>query len=405
MPRVLVTDAGRGSAIAIIRSLGRRGWHVTAADSDRHSPGFVSRHVERRVVYPEPAASPTAAVEVLLDVARDQAVDLVMPVTDDIILPLNHARRRFDGIAKLALPEAAALDVATNKDATLELARGLDIPVPRTGVAATANDADREATCIGWPVVLKPQASRTYRPEQGTTALEVAYATGSDTLARGMAELGTHGPVLVQEYCAGEGHGVELALHQGRVLGAFQHRRVREVPFSGGPSSLRESVPLDPVLFDYSARLMSALEWTGLAMVEFKLTPAGPRLMEINGRVWGSLPLAVKSGMDFPAMAAELHLDGPPDPSRAPATNYTIGVRSRNVELELRWIASVLLRRYRPSPVTPPHRRDAVFAALRLLYPRDGYDILSRDDPRPGGRDLIRIVAKARRKRRHGSAH
>jgi predicted ATP-grasp superfamily ATP-dependent carboligase len=399
VPRVLVTDAGRGSAIAIIRSLGRAGWKVTAADSDAKSPGFSSRHVDERVVYPTPATAPDRVVDVLLTAARDQRVDLMMPVTDDVILPLDHARQRFTDVCRLALPDTHALKIATNKDATLDLARELDIPVPRTEIVVTVPDAQRAAEHVGWPVVLKPQISRAYRPDESTTALEVTYAMGPDELTRRMADVNAHAAVLLQEYCAGEGHGVELLVHGGRVLAAFQHRRIREVPFSGGPSSFRESVALDSVLLEHSKRLVAALAWTGLVMVEFKLTPTGPRLMEINGRVWGSLPLAVKSGMDFPAMAARMHLDGPPEASVPPATGYTAGVRSRNLELELRWIASVLLRRFRPSPVPPPGRIEGVAAAVRLLHRRDGYDIFSHDDPRPGRRDLVRILAKARRKR------
>jgi predicted ATP-grasp superfamily ATP-dependent carboligase len=402
VPRALVTDAGRGSAIAIIRSLGRAGWAVTAADSDARSPGFVSRHVDHNVVYPAPAAAPGGVVDVLCAAVRDQRVDLVIPVTDDVILPLVDVRQRFERACRLALPEPRALELAMNKDATLDLARELGIPAPRTEIVEREGDARRAADDIGWPVVLKPAVSRAYRPATGTTALEVAYAMGPEDLTESIGRMTAHAPVLVQEYCAGEGHGVELLAHRGRVLAAFQHRRLREVPFSGGPSSFRESVALDPVLLDHAARLVGALSWTGLVMVEFKLTPKGPRLMEVNGRVWGSLPLAVKSGMDFPAMAARLHLDGPPAPLSAPDTDYRLGVRSRNVELEVRWIAAALLRRYSPSPVPPPSRRDGIAAAVQLLRRRDGYDVFCADDPRPGRRDLMRIVAKAWRKR--GSA-
>ena len=62
---------------------------------------------------------------------------------------------------------------------------------------------------------------------------------------------------------------------------------------TGGASSYRESVALDARLLEDSVRLLQALRWTGLAMVEFKVGADGYHLMEINGRVWGSLPLAV----------------------------------------------------------------------------------------------------------------
>src|SRR5713101_4471249 len=76
-PTVLVTDAGRGSAVAIIRSLGRQGYRVIAADANPRSIGFRSRYVSRAVVYPPPAASPDALCARLLDVAKAESVDLI----------------------------------------------------------------------------------------------------------------------------------------------------------------------------------------------------------------------------------------------------------------------------------------------------------------------------------------
>jgi hypothetical protein len=130
-------------------------------------------------------------------------------------------------------------------------------------------------------------------------------------------------------------------------------------------------------------------------MVEFKVGPDGPKLMEINGRIWGSLPLAQKSGVDFAARWAELCLVGPPDGGHGTQTTYDAGVRSRNLELELVWIKAVLSgrRRYRFEAV--PDRRRALAVALGLLNPADGYDVLSRDDLGPGAVELLRVARKA----------
>ena len=184
---------------------------------------------------------------------------------------------------------------------------------------------------------------------------------------------------------------------EGRPLAAFQHRRLREVPPTGGASSLRESMPVDPVLLDHTVRLLGPLGWTGLAMAEFKVGRAGPRLMEINGRIWGSLPLAVRSGMDFPARLAEALLGAGAQPVEGCHSDYAVGVRSRDLELELRWIGAVL-RGVRALPATTaPARRDAVRAAANLVRPGDGYDVLSLGDPRPGVAEIATLVARGMR--------
>lgn len=397
-PTVLVTDAGRGSALAIIRSLGHSGWRVIAADSDERSLGFRSRYARERLRYPPPETAPREMIAALLQAARDRSVDLIIPATDAVILPLSQARDQFEGVCALALPEPAALEVVTNKLKTIELAERLGVPTPRTYLVHTAQEAVEKGHLLSWPVVLKPQVSRLYREQAAIEAYTVCYAENCDHLAEQMRRFEGRCPVLLQEYCCGVGQGVELLMHQGRPLAAFQHRRLREIPINGGASAFRESVPLDPTLYRYSIRLLEALNWTGLAMVEFKVGQGGAKLMEINGRVWGSLPLAVRSGMDFPRRLAELYLYGPPNVGAGPDTCYRIGVRARNLELEMLWIAAVLRGKRRYPFLSMPRRSQGLAALLGLFNPAYKFDILSLEDPRPGLAEVLKIAVKLRRK-------
>jgi predicted ATP-grasp superfamily ATP-dependent carboligase len=407
LTRVLVTDAGRGSAISVIRSLGRRGVEVLAAASNRLSPGFFSRYAAGRIIYPDPVTHADEAVDALLRAASRRSVDLVVPVGEDIVLLLSKNRERFAQTARLALPDADALEVTRDKLATLDLAKRLDVPVPGTALVATASDALRHARDLGWPVVLKPQASRVVREDgRAVDFFGVSYAADESALMAEMRSFEGRCSVLLQEYCNGEGCGIGALMSRGKPLLAFQHRRLREVPFTGGPSSFRESVPLDPTLFDYAMRLLGALQWTGPAMVEFKLTSDGAKLMEINGRIWGSLPLAVMSGVDLPGRLVELYQADPAEtgagnsqPMMAgPTTAYAVGVRSRYLLLELSWIASVLRARPRYPFLGSPPRRRALVAALRLLDPRDGFDVLSLDDPGPGILEILNVLGKVARR-------
>lgn len=398
-PTILITDAGRGSAIAFIRSLGRRGWRIIAADSDPHSLGFRSRYTSEHVVYPAPGTAPRELVATLLQTARERRVDLLIPVTDDVILPLTEAAAQFAGICKLAMPDRDRLDVVTNKLRTLDLAERLSVPVPRTRLITTAQEARDVGPAFGWPVVLKPQASRLYLDHRAVDMFEVSYAENLNGLLKQMARFEGHCPVLLQEYYPGVGHGVELLLYEGKPLAAFQHKRLHEVPITGGASSFRESVPLDPTMYDYSVRLLEVLKWTGLAMVEFKVGSEGARLMEINGRIWGSLPLAVLSGVDFPGRMAELYLYGPPARSEVD-THYKVGVRARNLERDIVWVISVLLGRRRFPFLPAPERWQAVSALLGFLNPATKSDILSLDDPGPGLAEIPMIMSKLSRKRK-----
>src|SRR5439155_2761023 len=104
-------------------------------------------------------------------------------------------------------------------------------------------------------------------------------------------------PAVAEDHFSGEGLGVSLLASEGKVLVAFQHRREHE-PLLGGGSTYRSSVPLDRRLLDACSRLVADLRYTGVAMVEFKVDSESGRwvLIEMNGRFWGSLPLALAAG-------------------------------------------------------------------------------------------------------------
>jgi predicted ATP-grasp superfamily ATP-dependent carboligase len=393
VPSVLVTDAGRGSAVAIIRSLGQRGWNVVAAASNRLVPGFYSRYTSAVVRYPDPILDPGGTVDVLVDAVTRHAVDLLIPVTDEIILPLSMARARLDARCRVAMPDDAALESVLDKLVTVQLARSLGVPVPDSVAVDTVEQAVREAAQFGWPIVVKPRRSYAWRPDHAPARRCVVSYAGDEAELRHAVEATAGVGALLQRFHSGTGRAVCLLLHEGRPIAAFQYRRLREVPPTGGASSLRESEALDSQLYDAAVRMLAALRWTGLAMVEFKSGDDGSVLMEINGRVWGSLPLAVASGMDFPGRLADLCMNGPPSAGQPVDTGYRVGVRSRDLALEQAWIAAVL--RGRPPVVgTLPPRRAAVRVALRLLSPRDGYDVLRWRDPCPGLIDVARVISK-----------
>jgi predicted ATP-grasp superfamily ATP-dependent carboligase len=394
---ILVTDSHRGSALSILRALGRRGWRVIAASSEQHALGFCSRYAAETLVYPPPENAPQEFTEYLENAVKKYEIDLIIPVTDEVILPLAQNRIIFDGLCKIAMPNDRQLDLVTDKAKTLALAQANSVPIPKTRCISSLKEAEAVAREFQYPVVLKPLRSRLYDAQKGIKAFKVSYAYDAWDLIKQVSDYENLCDVLLQEYHPGEGLGVELLMWEGKAVAAFQHRRLHEVPITGGASSYRESVPLDPELFDYATRLLGALNWSGLAMVEFKRADDAVWLMEINGRVWGSLPLAVLSGMDFPNQLACLYLSEN-TVSQELNTNYRHAVRSRNLSLDIVWLLSVL-RGKRPHPaIRIPSRWQLLPAGLGYLNPLIKTDVQSWDDPLPGLAEMPQIFHKLLRK-------
>ncbi len=136
-------------------------------------------------------------------------------------------------------------------------------------------------------------------------------------------------PVLLQHRVAGVGEGLFALRWEGRTVARFAHRRLREKPPAGGVSVYRESIEPDPRLVSAGERLLDALDWNGVAMIECKRDPETGRhiIMEINGRFWGSVQLAIDAGINFPVLLVACALGQ--TPALPAGTGYRVGIRSR----------------------------------------------------------------------------
>ncbi len=170
----------------------------------------------------------------------------------------------------------------------------------------TSIESAREAVAdFSYPVVLKwpdPHRVSGRLSELGIAMEKFEYAADlSELLARLERYAGVGEFPMVQEYCPGVGVGHMFLSVDGEVTLEFQHERLHEWPPEGGSSSLCRSVPLTEH-GDARARsraLIKALRWSGVSMVEYRYDRSTGRyaFMEINGRFWGSMPLAVHAGM------------------------------------------------------------------------------------------------------------
>lgn len=388
--RVLVLDADQPSALAIVRSLGRRGLAVHTAGHAASGLASHSRYSRQGLVYPDPMHDEAGFIDWCVRTCEGGHYGLVIPVTERSVVPLHRHRDRM-GATPVAIAPAAALEQVLDKARTFALAASLGVPVPRSLPVASADEAVRAAQALGYPVVVKP--TRSLGQHGGTrVALSVAYAMDERQLVAMVTHALRHGEVVLQEFFRGDGVGVELIADHGVIRYAFQHRRLHEVPLTGGGSSLRVSEPVTPALGRAAEALMAALGWHGVAMVEFKLAADGRdfRLMEINGRFWGSLPLAVAAGADFPAMLHALVTQGKigdVSPARP-------GVLCRNLARDLDWVEHVLRRAAPPGLVPLPTMGTVLRDSARVFSPRHHFDVQCLDDMRPGWVDLRRLLAR-----------
>ncbi len=325
--KAVVTDARLRVAVSIIRSLGEAGVSVVAAEASgtRSILGYYSKFTSARLkLSPTARTAPSDKdLKALLHAAGENGV-IVPTFTSMVELLSKHAERtqnkdssQVEGDAARFLgprgpyylvPPLSSFRKAHDKAECFRLAKSLGVPVPKTillakeGVdASPRSPGTKWAEGLPYPLILKYRSGE----DLGLSAAKrYSVVRSPDEALQKYREMDAiqKGP-LVQEYVEGEDWGAAL-LYDGesRLVAAFTYKSIRERPKGAGPTVYAVSES-SPELVEYSHRMLSALKWRGMAMVDFRKGRDGEfRLLEINPRFWGSLALSIQAGVDFPML-------------------------------------------------------------------------------------------------------
>jgi protein-tyrosine-phosphatase/predicted ATP-grasp superfamily ATP-dependent carboligase len=358
---VLVLDGHSRAALETLQSLGRAGVQVDLAAESKDCLAMHSRYAARTLQQPpQERVSDFHAWLWAQDQKRNYA--LIVPATEASLLGLRQLDENDPLRHKAVIPGNDALDIALDKEKTWKLAHELGIQVPASILfSSTAEIGAAEH----FPVVLKPTHSKVMLAGELRTLAVAVVKNEADRQEQFRRWLPVT-PVQQQQYVSGRGVGVELLFDHGKKVWHFAHERVHEYPLSGGASSYRRSIlPPAKMLLD-AERLLTALHWHGVAMVEFKMDAKGQYwLMEINPRLWGSLALSVDAGVDFPAGLLQIACGQQPGAQ----PQYKIHHYTRDLRTDVDWLKSNL----RADPQDPLlHTRSRSFSFLELLRPLTG---------------------------------
>jgi protein-tyrosine-phosphatase/predicted ATP-grasp superfamily ATP-dependent carboligase len=384
-PKICVLGKEDRAFLAVVRSFGRRGAEVhlcwTPPDAlARHSRYVTRVHDEVPLYSPHDDAWKSAFIELL----ERERFDLVVPTNDATIIPLQTHRHELEPHGRIYLIPDRAFDVCFDKEKSYALAESLGVPLPRQHVLALP--VTPGAIDASWyPLVLKPHASFTL--DDLKQKHFVRKVRGPEELAAQLAFFEGAREVLVQQHFHGTGAGIELLAVGGEVLVALQHLRIHERR-KGGADSYRVTLPIRADMYEAAARMVRALDYTGVVMFELKLNLATREwvLIEINARFWASLPLCLHAGADFPWWLYEALVLG----RREFPKDYRVGVYCRNWGRDLVWL--------KENFQAPADERVPLGTLAREIGPfvlgREASDTFALDDPVPGLEDLRRLGAR-----------
>lgn len=360
--RVLVLNAHAKHALAAIRCLGEHGVAVTAGSSKRWSAGAMSKHTDRIIRHPDPVSSPEEFVRALERELQGRTYDMLLPINTSTVRRVVEHKSRLEADTNVPFLPYDRLQVGLDKEQTIETARQAGIPRPKTRLPDEV-DFRNVISELGRPVVVKPVF--------GSSRTGITVCESREELERVYRETqNRHGRTILQEFIPNGGEvGVYTLYDRASELARVTvQRRIRTNPPAGGASTYRETVA-NPEVLRIADRLLSALDWQGVAMVEFRIDARDgePKLMEINPRLWGSLSLSIHAGVDFPYRLYEFATDPPVERD----LTYDVGVESRCLFTDFQQVLN---------------RDDRLTAAREFVARSENpcrFDIVSTADPLP----------------------
>ncbi len=377
MTKILIPAMDKRSSLEAARSLGKRGFEVVGCSHTRLSSGFFSKYCRKKYLYCSPLEDANKYVDDIKRIIDMEKPDIFFPINEETLIPVLRERDYFEKKLILPLPSNETIEQTLDKVKTLKLAESLGIPCPKTV---------KDFKKAKYPLIARPRRSREL-VEGKIIGRKLYYAFSSRELTSF-----SHEDFFVQEYIPGRGYGFYAILDHGKPKAYFMMQRINEVPFTGGPSSLRESF-YDQWLEEYGLKILKELKWHGAAMVEFRKDVRDNefKFIEINPRLWGSLALSVYSGIDFPYLLAQLA----PGKEIKEQFDYDIGVRARWLFGDISYLGSVLFGRkvdWRPS------RMRAILDFFKFFGKDLHYDYFQSEDLVPSLAEtlfsLVRLIKK-----------
>jgi predicted ATP-grasp superfamily ATP-dependent carboligase len=384
---VLVTDAPANASLAVVRSLGRRGVPVgVCAFPNEFNLAAYSRWATESFTLPSPTDHADRFIDALRRLLETGKYPIVFATTERTIQLIAAARASLPSWVRIPMPDGDAIPTVLDKERTTALAARLGVPIPATWCPDNPDETAALAGSLPYPVIVKPRQTNLLAAGRLVKA-DYAVVKSPRQLLRGWCAVDAAMPrPIIQSLVRGRGVGINTLWRRGEPLLWFCHRRLREIDLRGGRSTAAVSAPCDARLTDSARRMLEALQWHGVAMVEFKWDEESGAfwLLEINGRFWGSLPLALACGVDFPYYLYQLAIDETPEPPAA----YPEGIVARDAVAEMKHFVRVMV-----------HGRGRRLATLgqaaTILHPWKKSFNRVPDDPEPGRQEWLRVLSRA----------
>jgi predicted ATP-grasp superfamily ATP-dependent carboligase len=303
---VIITNGWDRIAYNILRGLSKENLKVAFGTDNLLGMGYYSKLAAAKFIHHNYKISEILFIEDLVKAFSKFKPDVYIPTGEEIFAVSRNLELLSKSGVKIPVSDINTLEKLNNKTISFRIAELAGLPVPETIIPKNEKDIIEFINKIGFPVIIKKGWSRS---AEGVCKVDNKSV---DEIPSIIKEYNLeYGKFIVQKFVKGETYGVSVLMNKGEVRSVFTHKRLREKIRTGGPSTLRMSTT-NSLLEDYAVKLLGSIKFHGVAMIEFKYDEKTDNawFIECNPRFWGSVGLAINSGVNFPYLLYRMAIDG-----------------------------------------------------------------------------------------------
>lgn len=353
--RVLILEGYAKQCLPLIKEFRKLGCEVSALCNSKLDVAYASRYTNHKILgfcNPDNEKKTTEQIELLL---KSGKYDVVIPTVDFSAYILSKNKERFSKYCHVLANDFKVLDMAINKNNTMNVCMKNNIPCPET-ILNVDELSDVINSNINFPIVVKPKTGYGaigFKIINDREELITLFEKKENILC----------DYVFQEYIPQTDLQYECAMfvdNNNEIKTSVVFSKNRWFPIHGGSSTLNITV-YRPDIIDNCSKLLKAINWRGPADIDLIQDPRDgkTKVMEINPRVSGSVKIVFLSGPNQARQMLELLFSE----NVTKYETYKIDQRLRCSQTDFLWFLQSPNRfKTKPSYFNRKHTKDQIFS-------------------------------------------
>lgn len=327
--KVLILDGDSRQCLPFVRSLRKKGYHITIICPWKCCPGYFSRYPNKKLIWPDINHYQDDFYKTLISYLREEKADIVLALGDATAILVSKNRDEITKYTKTPVPCYDILKYGADKSLTMDFCMKNNIPCPKTFDPEDIS-IDEIVNKLEFPVMVKPV--------RGIGAVGLHRFEKPEALLNNFEKLTSkYGKLQIQEYIPQTDiqFQAEAFCDESSIMKVCMViAKPRFFPITGGTSTCNYTIDR-PDIVKNVRKLLEGVKWVGSADVDLILDPRDnvAKILEINPRVTAGIKIGFDAGIDYADLQMRLAFG-----RQIPEINkYRLGIVLRNICLDLLW--------------------------------------------------------------------